>query len=50
MDWKKSIPKIESKKYIKNLNDHNVTVYTPYIGKYGVMKGKNTLSKTYFQS
>ncbi|MCT3835149.1 glycosyltransferase family 4 protein [Elizabethkingia anophelis] len=40
MDWKKSIPKTESKKYIKNLNDHNVTVYTPYIGKYGIMKGK----------
>lgn len=40
MDWRKAIPKVESKKYIKNLNDHNVIVYTPFIGKYGIMKGK----------
>lgn len=40
MDWRKAIPKLESKKYIKNLNDHNVTVYTPFIGKHGIMKGK----------
>lgn len=40
MDWRKSIPKVESKKYIKNLNEHNVIVYTPFIGKYGIMKGK----------
>ncbi|WP_228413718.1 hypothetical protein [Chryseobacterium sp. CH21] len=40
MDWRKAIPKLESKKYIQNLNDHNVMVYTPFIGKYGIMKGK----------
>ena len=42
MDWRKAIPKVESKKYIKNLNDHNVIVYTPFIGKYGIMKGKKS--------
>lgn len=40
MDWRKAIPKLESKKYIQNLNDHNVMVYTPFIGQYGIMKGK----------
>ncbi len=40
MDWRKAIPKLESKKYIQNLNDHNVMVYTPFIGEYGIMKGK----------
>lgn len=40
MDWRKAIPKLESKKYIQNLNDHNVIVYTPFIGEYGIMKGK----------
>lgn len=40
MDWRKSIPTIESKKYIQNLNNHNVTVYAPFINKFGIMKGK----------
>lgn len=40
VDWRKAIPNIDSKKYIKNLNDHNVTVYTPFINKYGILKGK----------
>ncbi|QOW11597.1 glycosyltransferase family 4 protein [Kaistella flava (ex Peng et al. 2021)] len=40
MDWRKAIPKIESKKYIKNLNDHNVIVYTPFIDENGMFKGK----------
>ncbi|UZT95967.1 glycosyltransferase [Chryseobacterium fluminis] len=40
MDWRKAIPKVESRKYIQNLNDHNVMVYTPFIGEYGIMKGK----------
>ncbi|WP_027383691.1 glycosyltransferase family 4 protein [Epilithonimonas caeni] len=40
MDWRKSIPTIDSKKYIHNLNDHNVTVYAPFINKFGIMKGK----------
>lgn len=46
MDWRKAIPKVESKKYIKNLNDHNVIVYTPFIGKYGIMKGKKHFINT----
>ncbi len=41
----KSIPKLEQKKYIQNLNQHNVTVYTPYINNYGIMRGKNTFLK-----
>ncbi|SHL52522.1 glycosyltransferase [Chryseobacterium polytrichastri] len=40
MDWRKSIPTIESKKYIQNFNNHNVTVYAPFINKFGIMKGK----------
>ncbi len=53
VDWRKAIPNVESKKYIKNLNDHNVTVYTPFINKYGILKGKkyfinNLLSKIDF--
>ena len=40
LDWRKAIPNVDSKKYIKNLNDHNVTVYTPFINKYGLFKGK----------
>lgn len=40
MDSGRWIPKIESKKYVQNLNNNNVTVYTPYINEYGVMKGK----------
>lgn len=40
MDWRKSIPTVNLKKYIQNLNDHNVIVYTPFINKYGIMKGK----------
>ncbi|MBW7675744.1 glycosyltransferase [Chryseobacterium chendengshani] len=40
VDWRKAIPNVESKKYITNLNDHNVIVYTPFINKYGILKGK----------
>ncbi|MGD1319411.1 glycosyltransferase family 4 protein [Chryseobacterium sp. 2R14A] len=40
MDWRKSIPTVEFKKYIQNLNDHNVNVYTPFINKFGILKGK----------
>src|SRR6218665_119543 len=40
MDWRKSIPTVDSKKYIHNFNDHNVTVYSPFINKLGIMKGK----------
>ncbi len=40
MDSTKRIPRIESKKYIENLNKSNVTVYIPYINKYGIMCGK----------
>ncbi|WP_294330629.1 glycosyltransferase family 4 protein [uncultured Chryseobacterium sp.] len=40
MDWRKSIPTVDLKKYVQNLNDHNVIVYTPFINKYGIMKGK----------
>ncbi len=40
MDWRKSIPTVDLKKYIQNLNDHNVIVYTPFINKFGIMKGK----------
>ncbi len=49
VDWRKAIPNIDSKKYIKNLNDHNVTVYTPFINKYGILKGKNILSITFLK-
>lgn len=40
MDWRKSIPTVDLKKYIQNLNDHNVMVYTPFINKFGIMRGK----------
>ncbi|MBV6878434.1 glycosyltransferase [Epilithonimonas ginsengisoli] len=40
MDWRKAIPDVDSKKYIRNLNDHNVIVYTPFINKFGILKGK----------
>lgn len=40
MDWRKSIPTVDLKKYIQNLNDHNVMVYTPFINKFGMMRGK----------
>lgn len=40
MDWRKSIPTVEFKKYIQNLNDHNVNVYTPFINNFGILKGK----------
>ena len=53
VDWRKEIPNVTSKKYIKNLNDNNVTVYTPFINKFGILKGKeyfidNLLSKIDF--
>lgn len=40
VDWRKAIPNLESKKYIENLNNHGVTVYAPYLDKFGLMKGK----------
>ncbi|MGI9652772.1 glycosyltransferase family 4 protein [Chryseobacterium sp. RLHN22] len=40
MDWRKSIPTVEFKKYIQNLNEHNVNVYTPFINNFGILKGK----------
>lgn len=40
------IPKVESKKYIQNLNDHNINVYTPYLNNFGLMKGKKHFFKT----
>ncbi|MDR6546842.1 glycosyltransferase involved in cell wall biosynthesis [Chryseobacterium rhizosphaerae] len=45
MDSTRWIPKIEAKKYIQNLNDHNVTVYTPYINEFRVMRGKKYFLK-----
>ena len=45
MDAAKTIPKVESKKYIENLNDNNITVYSPYINKYGFMRGKKYFLK-----
>lgn len=40
IDWRKQVPQITSKKYIDNFNNHNVTVYTPFINKFGILKGK----------
>ena len=40
MSWRESVPKLESKKYIQNLNDHNVIFYLPSINKFGIYKGK----------
>ena len=45
MDWRKTIPKVESKKYVRNLNDHNVIVYTPFIAKNGLFRGKKFFMK-----
>ncbi len=45
MDWRKAIPANDSKKYIQLLNDHNITVYMPYLNKLGLMKGKNHFIK-----
>lgn len=45
MDWRKSIPTVDFKKYIENFNNHNVTVYTPHISKLGLMKGKKHFLK-----
>lgn len=36
----KQIPKIDEQKYIQNFNQHNIIVYTPFINKYGIMRGK----------
>lgn len=41
MDWLKPIPKVDKKKYIQNFSNRNVIVYTPFINKYGIMRGKN---------
>lgn len=40
MNWLKPIPKVEQKKYIQNFSNRNVIVYTPFINKYGIMRGK----------
>ncbi|MCJ8153624.1 glycosyltransferase [Chryseobacterium sp. SSA4.19] len=40
MNWLKPIPKVEEKKYIQNFSNYNVIVYTPFINKYGIMRGK----------
>lgn len=45
MDWRKFIPKKEAQKYIHNLNDNNVTVYTPHIDKNGIYRGKQEFIK-----
>lgn len=45
MDWRKAIPKKDSQKYIQLLNEHNVTVYMPYLDKFGLMKGKKHFIK-----
>lgn len=45
MDWRKAIPKKDSQKYIRLLNDHNITVYVPYLNKLGFMKGKSHFIK-----
>ncbi len=45
MDSSKRIPTIESKKYIQNLNNNNITVYTPWINKCGLMRGKKSFLK-----
>jgi len=42
MNWLKPIPRVEQKKYIQNFSDLNVTVYTPFINKYGIMRGKKS--------
>lgn len=41
-----SIPKVESQKYIQHLNNYNINVYTPYLNKYGLMRGKKHFFKT----
>lgn len=46
MHWFKQIPKAEHKKYIENFSNNNVVVYTPFINKYGVMRGKKYFLKT----
>lgn len=45
MDSANRIPKVELKKYIENLNDSDITVYTPYLNKYGIMRGKRYFLK-----
>ncbi|WP_246566588.1 glycosyltransferase [Kaistella soli] len=40
MGWQKPIPKSDERKYIQNFNRHNVTVYTPFINGYGIVRGK----------
>ncbi|WHF51237.1 glycosyltransferase family 4 protein [Chryseobacterium gotjawalense] len=45
MDSANRIPKVESKKYIENLNSNDITIYTPYLNKYGVMRGKKYFLK-----
>lgn len=41
MHWFSPIPKLDEKKYIENFANHNVSVYTPFIDKYGIMHGKD---------
>jgi len=39
------IPKLDEKKYIENFARHNVSVYTPFINRFGIMRGKNYFLK-----
>ena len=45
MDSQKKIPKLDDKKYIQNFNKHNITVYTPFINHYGILRGKKHFLK-----
>ena len=45
MDWLKSIPKLDEKKYIENFRKHHITVYTPFINEYGIVRGKKYFLK-----
>lgn len=46
MDWLRSIPKLDIQKYIENFRKHNVTVFTPFINEYGIIRGKKYFLKT----
>jgi len=46
MHWFSPIPKLDEKKYIENFNNHNVVVYSPFITKYGIMRGKKHFLET----
>lgn len=40
MDSDTFIPKVESKKYIQHLNNHNITVYVPALNIFGLTKSR----------